>query len=62
MFKKFFYAALFLMFFLLFGYITNISKLIKCDFASPYKAEIIRGVGIVIVPAGCFLGYVNIKD
>jgi len=40
------------------GYIANIVKLSDCDFKAPYKAEIIRGVGIVIPPVGYVVGFI----
>ena len=33
------------------AYITNIVKLLLCDFASPYKEEFIHALGIFIPPA-----------
>lgn len=45
----------------IFGWGRNIYKLAKCDFEAPYKAEIIRGIGI-IPPVGAILGYCNISD
>lgn len=44
------------------GYILNIVKFCQCDFESPVKAEIIRGIGIIIVPVGVICGYFTIKD
>ena len=46
----------------LFGWINNLVQFIKLDFQEPYKAEIIRGVGIPVVPFGIVIGYINIKD
>ncbi len=46
----------------IFGYISNIVKLTKCDFKAPYKAEVLRGVGIFIAPMGIIEGYCQIKD
>lgn len=43
------------------GYILNFIAFIGLDFASPYKAEVIRFVGISS-PLGCVLGYISIKD
>jgi len=43
-----------------FGYVSNIVKLIGCDFASPYKAEIFRIVGIIMPPVGVIIGYCNL--
>ena len=43
------------------GWIKNIVKLTRCDFEAPYKAEIIRVVGIV-PPVGAVVGWLNIDD
>lgn len=44
------------------GYIANIYKLTDCDFDKPYKAEVIRVVGIVVPPVGCVTGFMHIDD
>jgi hypothetical protein len=45
------------------GYYLNVYKLFAHnDFASPYKTEVSRIVGIVIPPVGAVLGYINIED
>lgn len=44
------------------GYIANIYKLTDCDFDKPYKAEVIRVVGIVVPPVGCITGFMHIDD
>lgn len=44
------------------GYIANIYKLTECDFDKPYKAEVIRVVGIVVPPVGCVTGFMHIDD
>lgn len=31
-------------------WVGNLIKLIKCDFASPYKSEVIHTVGVIIPP------------
>lgn len=36
----------------------NIYKLTQCDFEAPYKAEVIRVVGI-IPPVGAIFGYMD---
>jgi len=46
----------------LFGYFSNIYKLTKCNFKAPYKAEVLRGVGIFVAPMGVIAGYCEIKD
>lgn len=43
------------------GYIANVYKLFKSDFQAPYKAEILRGVGIVVPPVGIVTGYLNLE-
>jgi len=48
--------------FVVVGYVKNIVKLCHCDFDSPFKAEVIRAVGIVIPPVGVVAGYCKIND
>lgn len=43
------------------GYVRNIVKLIKLDFKEPFKAEVIRGVGI-FPPVGVIVGWIKIED
>lgn len=40
------------------GWVMNIYKLTQCDFEAPYKAEVIRVVGI-IPPVGAIVGYMD---
>ena len=40
----------------------NVYKLIKCDFAPPYRSEIIRGIGIVVPPVGAITGLMKLED
>ncbi len=44
------------------GWVANVVKLCQCDFDTPLKAEVIRGVGIVVVPVGIIAGYCTIED
>lgn len=44
------------------GYVANIVKLCHCDFASPYKAEAIRLIGVFMPPIGIVTGYIEIDD
>lgn len=44
------------------GYIYNIVHLVHCDFKEPYKAEVIRTVGVIIPPAGAVVGYLDMPD
>lgn len=47
---------------LFYGYIANIYKLSKCDFDTPLKSEVIRGIGVVVPPIGIVVGFIDIKD
>lgn len=47
---------------LLTGYVKNIIKLSDCDFEKSYKSEVIRIVGICILPVGIVTGYLELKD
>lgn len=40
------------------GYVQNIYKLTQCDFEAPYKAEVIRAVG-VFPPVGAIVGWMD---
>jgi len=51
-----------LTFFVIFGYAKNLVRLIQLDFNAPYKAEIIRGGGVLFPPLGVIAGYTNIQD
>lgn len=39
------------------GWCINIYKFLSADFESPYKAEIIRGIGIPVPPVGVISGW-----
>lgn len=43
------------------GWCMNLYKFVTLNFESPYKAEVIRGVG-VFTGIGAVTGYINIKD
>ena len=45
-----------------YGWINNAYRLTKADFEPSYKTEIIRTAGVIIVPAGIILGYIDIPD
>ena len=45
-----------------FGWASNVYKFTQCDFKAPYRAEIIRGVGIPFPPVGVIAGYMDIDD
>ena len=47
---------------LLSGWFMNIVKLVNLDFEPNYKAEIIRSVGITVVPVGMISGWVTIEE
>jgi hypothetical protein len=42
---------------LLLSWPVNLVRFIQCDFKAPYKAEVIRGIGIPIVPVGIVAAY-----
>lgn len=44
------------------GYVMNIVKIFGTDFASPYKAEVIRAVGVFVPPVGAIAGWFTIED
>jgi hypothetical protein len=46
----------------IYGWFANLYKLTQCDFDTPLKAEVIRGIGIIIPPAGVIMGFIDIKD
>jgi hypothetical protein len=46
----------------LYGWFANIYKLTQCDFDVPLKAEVTRGIGVVIFPVGIVMGYMDIED
>lgn len=51
-----------LMFLGAFGYVKNIVRLAHTDFQAPYKAEVLRGAGILVPPMGIIEGYIKIND
>jgi uncharacterized membrane protein len=42
------------------GWIMNVVKFAQCDFAEPYKEEVLRGIAIIVAPIGAILGWFNI--
>lgn len=44
------------------GWVKNLVTLTNYNFEPPYKAEVIRTVAAIIVPAGAVIGWVEIKD
>jgi hypothetical protein len=44
------------------GWVMNIYKFSQYDFDTPLKAEVIRGIGIVVAPMGAVIGFLDIKD
>ena len=44
------------------GWGSNVYKFTQCDFKAPYKAEIIRGIGIPVAFVGVISGYMNFSD
>jgi hypothetical protein len=44
------------------GWVYNVVKLCKADFEAPYKAEVIRSIGIPIFPVGAVIGYIHFDE
>ena len=42
------------------GWGMNIFKLTSCDFEKPYKAEVIRVIGVPFAPVGIIAGYMDL--
>lgn len=42
------------------GYTLNVVKLLQCDFEAPYKAEVIRIVGVPFAPVGIIAGWMDL--
>ena len=41
------------------GWVKNVIKLAGCDFESPYKCEVVHGVGLV-PPVGMITGWLDV--
>jgi len=52
----------FLIFFCVYGWVFNLIKLTKTDFQPPYKAEVLRGIGVITVIPGVIMGHIEIED
>lgn len=44
------------------GWGLNVYQLTQCDFEPSYRAEILRGIGVVIPIVGAVEGYCTIED
>ena len=44
------------------GWCANLYRLASCDFASPYKAEVIHGVGVFVVPLSAITGFIDLGE
>lgn len=42
------------------GWVKSIYKLSDCDFVSPYKAEVIYGIGVFVPPVGMITGWLDL--
>ena len=51
-----------LLFLIIGGWFLNIYKLTQLDFEAPYKAEIIRAVGIPVAVVGIIGGWMDIGE
>jgi len=41
------------------GWVMNVIKLANCDFAAPYKCEVVHGIGL-IPPVGAITGWIDV--
>lgn len=59
-----FFITLFIVFVLAgaVGWANNLIALFNCDFKAPYKAEVIRTVGVFVPPLGAVVGWAHIED
>lgn len=46
----------------IYGWVLNIYKLVKLDFEPPYKAEVIRIIGVPVGIVGSVIGYINFDE
>lgn len=46
----------------IYGWVLNIYKLVKLDFNEPYKAEVIRIIGVPVGIVGVLVGYFNFDE
>ena len=44
------------------GWIFNVIALCKCDFEAPIKEEVIRTIGVFVVPVGMIAGWFDIDS
>lgn len=55
----FFLILSFIVFFAV-SYVTNVVKLVKCDFKPEYKEEIVHSIGLVVPPLSMVTAWVNL--
>lgn len=55
-------VAFIMLSFCFYGWGLNLMKLTQTDFQPPYKAEVLRGIGVVTVVPGIIMGYIDIED
>lgn len=44
------------------GYVINLQLLLELDFDPPYKAEIVRGTGLIVPFLGAVVGFFKVTD
>ena len=44
------------------GWVVNVVKLVDCDFKPDYKCEIMRGVGVFVVPLTLVTAWMDIGE
>jgi hypothetical protein len=45
-----------------FGWISNVIALCRLDFEAPYKAEVVRSIGVFFPPVGMVAGYMTFAE
>jgi len=59
--KKFSIISIAILLFFIIGYVKGLVKFVQCDFKSPYKAEVIYGIG-TFTGLGTIIGWIDIPD
>ena len=54
-------VALFLVVVVAVGWVKNLIKLVNCDFAAPYKCEVVRALGLM-PPIGAITGWLDVSN
>lgn len=55
-------VSIFIIILVCWGWVANVIKLVNLDFEAPYKAEIIRGIGVPVGALGVVLGFIDFDE